>query len=156
MAGGRPSKLTPEVKEKLINAIKMGNYYEAACAYAGIEYSTFRKWMIKGEKSKNGEFFEFFKAIKQAEAEAEARIVALWQKQIPDNWQAARDFLERRYPDRWGKRERVQMEHSGEMTQVIKDDGATERILANIRETIEATFGRTGQTNRGEGNSENN
>jgi len=32
---GRPSKLTPEVQERLRQAIRAGNYYEAVCAYAG-------------------------------------------------------------------------------------------------------------------------
>ena len=39
---GRPSKLTPEVTKRLTEAIRAGNYYEAACGYAGIGYSTFR------------------------------------------------------------------------------------------------------------------
>jgi hypothetical protein len=34
------------------------------------------------------------------------RLVALWQQHIPENWQAARDFLERRFPQRWGRRVR--------------------------------------------------
>ena len=46
---GRPSKLTPEVTKRLTEAIRAGNYYEAACAYSEIHYSTFRKWMQKGE-----------------------------------------------------------------------------------------------------------
>ncbi len=45
----RPSKLTPEITKRLTEAIRAGNYYEAACGYAGIHYSTFRKWMQKGE-----------------------------------------------------------------------------------------------------------
>ena len=101
----RPSKLTPEVEKKLIDAIRIGNYYEAACAYVGIHYTTFYRWMEKGEKAKSGKYCEFCKAIKQAEAEAEARIVALWQRNIPEDWRAAQAFLERRYPERWGKKE---------------------------------------------------
>jgi uncharacterized Fe-S cluster-containing radical SAM superfamily protein len=62
---GRPSKLTPEVQEKICNAIRAGNYYEAACAYAGIDYSTFRRWMIKGEKAKKGKYHEFCEAVKK-------------------------------------------------------------------------------------------
>ena len=49
----RPSKLTPEVTKRLTEAIRAGNYYEAACGYAGIGYSTFRVWMTKGEKAKS-------------------------------------------------------------------------------------------------------
>lgn len=114
MAGkaGRPSKLTEDVKRRLLDAIRAGNYYETACQFAGISYQTFRNWMERGEQAKTGQYFEFFEAVTRAEAEAEARMVALWQAQIPQDWRAARDFLARRYPERWAGRERI--EHTGE------------------------------------------
>ena len=118
---GRPSKLTPEVQEKICQAIRAGNYYEAACAYGGIAYSTFREWMVRGEKDKSGKYREFMEAIKRAEYEAEARLVAMWQKHMPDNWQAIATFLERRYPERWGRRN-LNIEHSGEIGIKIVDD----------------------------------
>ena len=123
----RPSKLTPEVQKRLVKAIKAGNYYEAACGFAGIHYSTFREWMIKGEKATSGKFREFYEAIKKAENEAEVRMVAQWQQHMPENWQAIATFLERRYPDRWGRnRLDVNMKHSGdievEITVVDEDD----------------------------------
>lgn len=110
---GRPTKLTPEVQERICQAIRAGNYYESACAYAGIAYSTFREWMVKGEKAKSGKYREFMEAIKKAEYEAEVRMVAMWQKHMPDNWQAIATFLERRYPDRWGKKDQMNLNHSG-------------------------------------------
>ncbi len=123
----RPSKLTPEVQKRLVKAIKAGNYYEAACGFAGIHYSTFRKWMQKGEKAKSGKYREFFEAITHAEYQAEVRMVAQWQQHMPEDYRAIRDFLERRYPDRWGKRKfDVDMKHSGEIeveiTVVDEDD----------------------------------
>ncbi len=117
----RPSKLTPEVIKRLTEAIRAGNYYEAACGYAGIGYSTFRAWMVRGEKAKSGKYREFMEAIKKAEHEAEVRMVAMWQKHMPENWQAIATFLERRYPDRWG-RKRLDIEHSGEIGIKIVDD----------------------------------
>jgi len=110
---GRPSKLTPESQTRLLDAIRAGNHYEPACRYAGIGYSTFRTWMIKGEEQRSGQFREFLEAVKQAEAEAEMSMVAVWQKEAVDNWQAARDFLERRFPERWGRKDRVSAELSG-------------------------------------------
>ena len=118
---GRPSKLTPEVTKRLTEAVRAGNYYEAACAYAGIHHSTFRKWMQKGETAKSGKFREFFEAVTRAEYEAEVRMVALWQKHMPEDYRAIRDFLERRYPDRWG-RKRLDIEHGGEICIKIVDD----------------------------------
>jgi transposase len=117
----RPSKLTPEVTKRLTEAIRAGNYYEAACGYAGIHYSTFRKWMQKGETAKSGKFREFFDIITRAEYEAEVRMVAQWQKHMPDDYRAIRDFLERRYPDRWGRRN-LNIEHSGDVGIKIVDD----------------------------------
>lgn len=132
MAGGRPSKLTDEVKKKLIDAIKLGNYYEAACAYAGIDYTTFRKWMQQGEKATKGRYFELFEAIKRAEAEAEARMVAMWQKAMPEDWRAIATFLERRHPERWGRRDKVQQEITGKEGGPIEISTARERLASRL------------------------
>ena len=107
----RPSKLTPEVTKRLTEAIRAGNYYEAACGFAGIGYSTFRRWMLRGERAKSGKYRQFWEAVTRAELEAEVRMVAQWQKHMPEDYRAIRDFLERRFPDRWG-RKRLDIEHS--------------------------------------------
>ena len=112
----RPSKLTPETQQKIVDAISAGNYYEAACGYAGVDYSTFRRWMEKGEKAKTGQYREFCDAVQQAEAQAEVRMVANWQKHMPNNWMAIRDFLARRHPNRWMPREGKDVNLKGEMT----------------------------------------
>ena len=122
MERGRPSKLTEEVKDKLVKAISQGNYYEAACSYAGIAYSTFREWMNRGEQENGTEYSDFMEAIKKAEAAAELRMVQEWQKHVPNNWQAIATFMERRYPDRWGKRDRQDINLQGELGIKIVDD----------------------------------
>src|SRR5262245_16689453 len=98
MPGGRPGKLTPEVQERLCTAIRAGNYFEAACAYADIGYRTFCTWMKQGKRASRGRFWQFRQSVLKAEADAEATVVAQWRQQIPENWQAARDFLARRFP----------------------------------------------------------
>jgi len=127
----RPSKLTPEIQKKIIEAIKAGNYYEAACAYAGVSYSTLRGWIVKGEKAKSGKYLKFLEAVRQAEAEAEARIVLQWQKAMPEDWRAAQAFLERRYPERWGKKETHVVE-GGDQKKPIKL-----QVEGNIDELLE-------------------
>ena len=122
MERGRPSKLTEEVKDKLVKAISQGNYYEAACSYAGIDYATFRRWMVKAEEEESGEYCDFCEVIKKAEAAAELRMVQEWQKHVPNNWQAIATFMERRYPDRWGKRDRQDINLQGELGIKIVDD----------------------------------
>lgn len=125
MARGRRTKLTPEVQNRIVAAMKAGNYMEAVCNFAGIGTSTFYRWMERGEKAKSGRYREFWEAVKKAEAEAEVRMVAQWQAHMPENWQAIATFLERRYPDRWGRRKLdVDMKRSGdiEVEIVLMDD----------------------------------
>jgi len=109
----RPTKLNQMLQDKLVECIRQGAYYETACRCVGIGYRTFRTWMTKGEGESAGQYGQFRQAIKQAEAEAEIRLVELWQQQAITNWQAARDFLERRYPERWGRKDRAALEVSG-------------------------------------------
>jgi len=48
-------------------------------------------------------------------------MVAQWQKHMPEDYRAIRDFLERRYPERWGKRidvrQDIKQEVQGQVTQ---------------------------------------
>lgn len=108
---GRPTKLTPEVQDRIIQALKAGNYVETAAEYAGIGKTTFYRWMARGEQASRGIYREFRDAVMRARAEAEARNVAIIQKAAPDDWRAAAWWLERAFPDRWGPRQKL--EHSG-------------------------------------------
>ncbi len=110
---GRPTALTAEVQRRIVDAVAAGNYFEAAATYGGISQETFFRWMKWGESdSPNREpFRQFRKSILAAEAQAEISVVAQWKSQVPQNWQAARDFLGRRFPSRWGPKERL--EHTG-------------------------------------------
>ena len=122
---GRPTKLTPEVQDRIIQALKAGNYVETAAEYAGIGKTTFYRWMEQGAKASRGIYREFRDAVTRARAEAEARNVAIIQKAAPDDWRAAAWWLERAFPDRWGPRQKL--EHSG-------PDGAP--IAAEVRVTL--------------------
>jgi hypothetical protein len=119
--GGRPSKLTPELQERICTAIRAGNYYRAACRYGGIDYANFRVWMLKGGRGRGGKYREFHDAVLRAEADAEVAVVALWRQQIPENWQAARDFLARRFPKRWGPKDKHEHEHGGGLTVLVEE-----------------------------------
>lgn len=107
MPRGRPSKLTPERQQKLAEIIAAGNYYVTACRAVGVSYGNFREWMKRGEAEEDGKYRNFYDAMTRAEAEAEARAVALWQKAMPEDWRSVQMYLERRYPDRWGKQEKL-------------------------------------------------
>ena len=106
-AVGRPSKFTPEVRNRILSAIRNGNTYEASAHYGGVSYDTLREWIKRGQEETAGEFSEFFEAIKSAEAKAEVESVALIRQAAQEGqWQAAAWFLERRKPSEWGRKDR--------------------------------------------------
>ena len=118
---GRPTKLTPEVQDKIVNALRAGNYQETAAKYAGISDKTFYEWMRRGESDdpKEAIFVEFRQAVEKAKSDAEVRDVALIDKAASDGtWQAAAWKLERKYPHRWGRVNRTEI--SGPEGQPIK------------------------------------
>jgi len=129
---GRPSKLTPEIRQNLAHAISVGATYELACVYAGIDYSTFRRWMLKGEEQAKGDHREFRDAVKRAEGEAVVRLLSIIELAAKDQWQAAAWKLERRYPESYGRRT---VEVSGPEGGPIKHEGTSRQII----ESPEAT-----------------
>ena len=74
---GRNSKLTPEVHEKIVTALRAGNYSKVAAEYAGISEVTFYRWLRRGRAAKRGMYREFADAVQRAEREAEVRAVAI-------------------------------------------------------------------------------
>jgi hypothetical protein len=124
---GRPSKLTATVQAKIITAILAGNYISTACVYAGVDYTTHRKWMTKGERQKKGKYRDFFNAVTQAEAQCEVATVANWMNSVPKEWEAAQKFLVHRFPDKWGRR-------------VVTQEGAMSvAVTGQVKSTVEHT-----------------
>lgn len=104
MAKPGVSSFTPETREKIVNALRAGNYRVAACKFAGISDETFRRWFNAGKRGEP-EYVDFVEQVKQAEAQAEASLVATIRKAAGDHWQAAAWLLERKYVTRWGRRD---------------------------------------------------
>ena len=74
-----------------------GGYRQAAAASAGVSKSVFFEWM-KEDK-------EFAERVKRAERDAEQALVAQIRAHATTTWTAGAWLLERRRPDRWGKRD---------------------------------------------------
>ena len=128
----RPSKLTPELAEKLCGHIASGLTDETACDRVGIGTTTFYRWLAAAEKPRaKKEFREFRDTVKNARAEFEAvhleaigraglepiktvqrhghrdstgKLETQWvtETSSPPQWQASAWLLERRFPERYG------------------------------------------------------
>jgi transposase len=144
--GGRPTKLTPELQEELCKVIRAGNYIETACAYVGINKSSVYDWMKRGAREKQRiaaegkkkptkrelPFVEFSNAIEKALSHSEVRDVAIIGKAAEQNWQAAAWRLERKFPDRWGRKDKQQIEHSGKDGGPIETSHTEKLDLSNL------------------------
>ena len=111
--GGRPTKLTPEIQQMIVNALTSGVYLETAAAHAGISRETLNEWLRAGVRCKSGKQKEFSDAIKKALATAETRLVDTVNLASQQQWQAAMTLLERRWPQRWARIERHEQTGEG-------------------------------------------
>lgn len=77
---GRPFKLTPEVKEILLEAIGVGAPIRSACAVAGVAEPTFHQWLqrARGEhpsRDSTPELVEFAAAVERAKGHGDLRLL---------------------------------------------------------------------------------
>ncbi len=124
---GAPTKFNEERAERLLQAVRGGNYLETASRYAGISYGTLRRWLLKADDDDAPpEYQEFKEALEKARADAEVASLARIQKASSEGaWQASAWFLERSWPERWGRRDTNRIE-------LVGDGGGPVKIVAGI------------------------
>ena len=100
---GRPSKLTPELREELLENIELGMTYKLASQAVGITYRTFRNWVMRGEDAKSGEYFEFVQLLGRAHAKGAQSLLMLIRRSANDgDARSAQWILERRHREDYG------------------------------------------------------
>lgn len=117
---GRPTLCTPEVVNEIADAIKGGMSYEDAAALAGISRATLQNWKARAKaenerlqekgariRKKEQVFVDFLDTLKRAELEGKQYLLTIIANAGKKQWQASAWLLERRYPDEYGRRQRV-------------------------------------------------
>lgn len=120
----RPTVLSPEVQLAIVTALAEGNYLATACQAAGITYSGFRWWQKRWEEGDPvaQRFADFFESVNRASAVAERSALGGVRAGSP-GWQGEAWFLERRFPRRWGKRDRAPVPATPrDLTKMTDDD----------------------------------
>lgn len=120
---GRPKLLEFDetLTESLAFYLRKGMYLREACSLAGVSRDSVYTWMKQGVRDIRAGIdsaeANFSDTVKKAMAEAEEKAVDNVRAagQLPQFWAAEAWFLERRYPDKYGKRDRVALEHTGQM-----------------------------------------
>jgi len=117
----RTTILNETIQNAMVEAIEGGNYATTAAEAAGIGKSTHYEWMEKGEQGIEP-YAEYAEAIKKAEAIAETNAVKVIQEASRDNWTAGAWYLERKFPDKWGRKDKLTQEISGKDGKPIEID----------------------------------
>lgn len=131
---GRPTKLTPDTADRCLRALKLGAYLETVAAAGGVGRDTLNDWVREGNRmiekaerlarkskkppenpldlldKRDRTLAQFARDYADALIAAELRALTLvhkaaqGEKNVPAVWQAAAWFLERRSPEKWGRR----------------------------------------------------
>lgn len=124
---GRPSKLTEERQETICEALRKGVSIEGACQLAGVSDRAYYKWRERGKgelqrveeghqncrvRKDEKPYVQFFQETTRAIGESEEYLVEKIYEAAPETPNAALRLLERRFPERWSKKQKV--EHSGD------------------------------------------
>jgi len=113
---GRPSKLTPEIADRLTMLVRGGVSWTAAAKMCGVGRRTVQYWRLLGSgytvtvSTNQGpwsvkprpEHAELVAKLRQADAIAEVELtLIIYRAAKAGDWRAATDLLERRWPERW-------------------------------------------------------
>ena len=116
---GRPTELTPKLHQQIVKDIRDGMYAQVAAARASISEQTFYGWLKRGEAGEDP-FREFLDAVLSAAGEAEKNMVDTVQDAAAGtakgDWKAGAWWLERRFPKRWGRQERLEITTSPDLS----------------------------------------
>jgi hypothetical protein len=103
---GRPSTFEdPDKIQRFLAYLSDGNYRDTACKASGLGTSTLYR-LLKLAESGDAAATAFRDAVERTEAQAESDIVRNVRNasKLPQFWAAGATHLERKYPEKWGKR----------------------------------------------------
>lgn len=117
---GRPTSLTKNRADAVIDAILKGATRAAAAAAAGVHKATFFGWMARGDEEHERKrveggafrpterkFVDFYDRVKAADAEVLMRRVKIVEQAAESSWQAAAWLLERTDPANFARTTKV-------------------------------------------------
>lgn len=142
---GRKLTLDPRRSKKILKAISHGLTLKRAALCAGVTYSTLSRWLRKGRRDdRNGTssvFRSFYLEVRKADAAAEDAQAAMILKTAKKVWTAAAWWLERKYPERWGRRDGVQIKGKFESEATVIAGSRTalptpQEIMAKLVEVL--------------------
>jgi hypothetical protein len=101
----RPSKLTPELQQKIGDNIALGLTYRLAAESVGLTYKTFNEYMNRGKTDKSGKYHQFAQYINKRNADAaKVLLERINEAAKAGDTQMCTWILERRFASDFGRR----------------------------------------------------
>jgi hypothetical protein len=135
---GRPSKLCPEVQDRIVMALRLGHFQKAAAAYGGISERTLIDWLARGAAEEKGPYADLYNQVQSAKQEAEMRALGAIQKAAQHgNWRAAAWLLQHLNPSRFCTRTRLaEREEEKEDLESLGDEDLARTALDVVRRIL--------------------
>jgi len=123
----RPAVLTEATQRLIVESLAEGNYLSTACLTAGTTVDTFYYWkrLCESGTEHAQAYADFFGAVKAASAKAESDSLKLIRRGV-SGWQGAAWFLERRFREKWGRKEVVVLKAPEKDLSKMTDDELAE------------------------------
>ena len=119
------AKYSEELTEEICKHIRNGVLNKDAAILSGISEATFYLWQQeKLEDGKDNPQFhlEFLESIKKAESARKRNFISTIVTASEKNWQASAWYLERVYPEEFGRKERnMEIKGDGKIEVIIRD-----------------------------------
>lgn len=137
----RPTSLTPELASNIVKLIQLGAHPVTAAGAYGVARSTFYDWVQRGEMTGSDLpidplFIDFSDNVRKAEYEAESTLVGLAIAKIKTTSDAVM-LLERRFSERWQRREEVTINLRREAEKIAKETGLNaDEILSEVESIL--------------------
>lgn len=110
---GRPTKFDDLRAKRIVDAIAEGNSRRCAAGKGGVHLDTLMTWLARG-RTGDPEFVEFAERVQRADADAEAKMVAVVRKAAESGtWQAGAWWLERSRQQDYALRREARSEEIG-------------------------------------------
>ncbi len=154
----QPRLLTPEVQKVICEAIEAGTTLEIAARAARIGPRTLDEWLEHGRNElrenpdAEGPCADFVRAVTVASATFEKDTLAIIQDAASKNWTAAAWLLERKFPERYAKVDRLRVsgdEQNNKPVQISEQE-RKDRLLEKLAKIAEKNLERLGKNDEPE------
>jgi len=137
---GRPTRLSPEIQERILHAMKLGASRADAAQFAGIGERTLREWLRVGAEEPDGPFAALRAKVLEAEGNVKVTLVGCVLKAAVSDWRAALALLQCRHPAEYGdkgvlflvKHALAEMEKAAERAGIALPADAWEQAWATV------------------------